>query len=138
MKYLPKHRGLFESCLGLNYKAQIIYLGPEDGNNRIIILATEEDLDYLANSSHWFADGTFDHVPLFDNMYSIHGDVHESIEALIFALMPNRSEFEYVRFLKKLKELKPELASWAGTLMHDCEMAALNAFEEEFPECEIS
>lgn len=41
---------------------------------RIIIFASPKALEFLANSSEWYMDGTFDVAPqLFKQLYTIHG-----------------------------------------------------------------
>lgn len=54
--------------------SQFLLYDSGPGNNRIIIFATEQNLRMLAQSRHWFADGTFKTAPpLFEQLYTIHG-----------------------------------------------------------------
>lgn len=46
----------------------------EDGNFRIIIFGTQENLDFLIRCDGIFMDGTFSVTPpLFNQLYTIHG-----------------------------------------------------------------
>lgn len=46
----------------------------QDPNDRIIIFATKEGLEFLAQCLHWFMDGTLSSGPaLFEQMYTVHG-----------------------------------------------------------------
>lgn len=46
----------------------------EDGTERTIIFGTKENVDFLAQCTHWFVDGTFKVTPnFFSQLYTIHG-----------------------------------------------------------------
>ena len=52
-------------------------------------------------------DGTFGDLPQYvDQLYSIHASLHESIEPLVYALLPNREEKMYEKMLQQLKVLE--------------------------------
>lgn len=102
------------------------------GPNRILIWATERNLDLLAQSRHWYADGTFKTVPpLFRQLYTIHGVQYHNVIPSIFALLPNKAEDTYNRLLEELKNRRPGLDP--ETIMTDFESAAVNAFHQQFP-----
>jgi hypothetical protein len=86
----------------------------------------------LARSKDWFADGTFKVVPnLYNQLYTIHGIVNNTVIPAVFALLPSRNESTYIRLLTELKILEPNLAP--DTIMTDFEVAAINAFGTAFP-----
>ena len=73
--------------------------GPTDG--RILIFATQSNLDILARSENWYADGTFKTVPsIFAQLYTIQGVQSGSITPLVYALLPDKIEETYKRFVK--------------------------------------
>jgi len=105
--------------------------------NRIVIMTTQKNLDWLQNCNHWYCDGTFKCRPmLFDQVFIINGVRGEGAEAvsfpLVFCLTPNRTKDTYTRILDKLKELQPSLAP--ATVMTDFEKAELGAFKDCFPD----
>jgi len=104
--------------------------GPAD--DRIIIFATNQFLNQLAQSDHWFADGTFKVVPkLFYQLFTIHGIRYNNVIPTVFALLPNKQTSTYIRMLEALKLLKPDLDP--KSIMTDFEQATSNAFERSFP-----
>ncbi|RWS19111.1 hypothetical protein B4U80_11385, partial [Leptotrombidium deliense] len=82
---LPKANSLMELRLSGEYtktfKNEEFILhdsGPQD--ERIILFGTQRNLDLLASSPHWFADGTFKTTPpLFSQIYTIHGIKYNSV-----------------------------------------------------------
>ena len=106
----------------------------DSGNNsqRILMFGTNQALDILQQSDHWFCDGTFKASPsLFDQLFIIQGQFREKILPLIYVLMPNRTQASYTRVLTALCNLKQNLAP--STIMSDFEQASINAFHEQFP-----
>ena len=83
-------------------------------------------LRLLAQSQHWYADGTFKTVPpLFTQLYTIHGIFNNNIVPLIFALMSEKTEESYRMLLSKLKQLQPSLRPIS--VMTDFETATVKA-----------
>ena len=77
--------------------------GPTNG--RILIFATQKNLDILVQSKHWYDDGNFKTVPsIFGQLYTIHGVKSGKIMPLVYALLPNKTEETYKKFLVALKE----------------------------------
>ena len=110
----------------------ILLFDSGNNNQRILIFGTNQTLDILQRSDHWYCDGTFKSSPaLFDQLFIIHGQFRESILPLVFVLMPNRTHSSYTRVLAALKNLRPNLAP--ATIMSDFERASINAFHDEFP-----
>ena len=64
------------------------------------IFAADNDLQFLAQSNHWFADGTFRVTPDgFSQMYTIHGFYDDHVFPCVYALLPGRGEDTYRRLL---------------------------------------
>ena len=45
-----------------------------DDPNRFIIMTSDRALERMGNAEHFFSDGTFSEVPLFEQLYTIHID----------------------------------------------------------------
>ena len=72
--------------------------------NRILIFSTTSNINLLAMSQHWYADGTFKVVPpLFEQLYTIHGLQDNVAVPLIYALLPNKTEETYLTLLREIK-----------------------------------
>lgn len=105
--------------------------GPQD--NRMLIFSTKRNLQLLARSEHWYADGTFKTVPLlFYQLYTIHGFKDKTSLPLVYALLPNKSEETYVCLLQQLKVLEPAMSPQSITI--DFEMAMMKACRRVFPD----
>lgn len=112
----------------------------DEAGNRIIVFATDANLQRLCASSTVFSDGTFySCTSLFAQLYTLHADVDGTVFPLVFALLPNKTEATYRRLFSLLKTavnerhsvLTPE--SW----MIDFEVAARNAVKDNFPNTTI-
>jgi hypothetical protein len=102
-----------------------------DDNDRILIFASDENLDLLARHRHWFADGTFKCSPaMFYQVFTIHVYIGGSILPLVYALLPDKTQVTYQRLLtefSKLRQFNPE------SIVTDFEQAMINAFRFVFP-----
>ncbi len=72
----------------------------------------------------------------FTNVFSIHGERNGGVHPFVFALLPNKTQNTYRRLFQALKQLEPALNP--TTVMTDFELAAQNAFEEEFPNVQLA
>ena len=82
-------------------------------------------------------DGTFETTPLiFFQLYTIHAKVGNSYPPCIYFLLPNKTAETYTRMLEILKMLHPGLNP--STILLDFELAAINAFKNEFPLSKVS
>ncbi|KAL3691461.1 hypothetical protein R1sor_005112 [Riccia sorocarpa] len=113
------------------------YSGP--GTSRILLFASEKDLDILHRSRHWYCDGTFDSVPpFFHQFYIIQAlvsdadgdDANRPPISVAYALMADSTARSYVELLEKLKEVKPGLNPSSITM--DFEPAAKAACLSKF------
>ena len=72
-------------------------------HERMYIFASELGLQCLAESEHWYADGTFKVSPeLFFQLYTIHGEQQGSIFPCAFGLLANKTEATYTRFFREV------------------------------------
>jgi len=107
-----------------------------DMNERIIVFATDDNLRNLGASTVVIGDGTFYSSPKqFSQVYTLHGCVDGSVFPLVFALLPNKREETYTRFLTLLKEASSQKGILIApeTVLLDFENASWNAVETVFP-----
>ncbi|KAG8180604.1 hypothetical protein JTE90_018222 [Oedothorax gibbosus] len=110
--------------------------GSTSSNDRILVFGTNENLNFLQNSKHWFADGTFKTSPnLFTQLYTIHAIVKNENVPVLFALLPSKSEAIYKKLFNAIKSLNPQLNP--QTILLDFERAAMNAFLASFPTASV-
>lgn len=104
--------------------------------NRIIIFGTDQCLDLLRQSDHWFGDGTFSVSPLiFFQVYTIHAVHHGRVIPCIYALLPNKTGPTYDRLFR---ELQTHLNGHAPTdFLFDFELAAMNSARNIFPGIDV-
>ncbi|XP_073406402.1 uncharacterized protein [Dendrobates tinctorius] len=103
-----------------------------NGHSRMLIFGTRDNLHLLAQSKEWFADGMFFTTPaLFKQLYTIHVVHSGLVVPVVYTLLTDKSRSTYQRLLQELKNLQPGLQP--DNLMLDFELAAIQAFESEFP-----
>ena len=102
-------------------------LGDEE---RIFIFASQDALQFLADSEHWYADGTFRVcLETFFQLYTIHGQRDGRIFPCIFSLLPNKNENTYNRLFEQLFQLVNNLGNGPNDVLVDFERSAINAFQ---------
>ena len=112
------------------------------GKDRILVFATEENIQLLAKMEWVFADGTFKASPkIFGQIYIIMGCLKKNAEykeyiPLVFGLLPNKQKKSYVRFLEILKKHAPQPMQ-IKTASMDFEVGEINAWKEVFPSISI-
>lgn len=100
----------------------------------LIIFSTRKNLEYMQRCEHWYADGTFKTNPLlFAQMYTIHAVQYSNVIPTVYALLPNKTE--YNRLFSALKNLQPGLQP--TSVLVDFEKAAMNASQTQFPNAKI-
>ena len=106
----------------------------------MMIFATPGDLHFLAESHHWFGDGTFKVTPSeFKQQYTIHAYYDGMTYPCVYALLPGKSEVVYNKMLDIIVGLIPLGVTASPTsIMTDFEKAAMNAFKRKFCNAEIS
>ena len=72
--------------------------------DNIIIFATDQNLEVLAQSPIVFMDGTFKSAPrLFRQLFTLHGLYRDHFVALVYCLLPDKASTTYYRTLETLK-----------------------------------
>ena len=104
--------------------------GVDAGDNRIIIIiiiiCTNRNLAYLASSSELYGDGTFKVAPtIFQQLYTIHGFVVDSLQPLIYALLQAKNTETYSHLLTEVTNLIDNLDPIR--FMCDFELALINS-----------
>ncbi|KAB0795583.1 hypothetical protein PPYR_12422 [Photinus pyralis] len=73
---------------------------------RMLIFSTTPNLNILARSDKWYADGTFSVVPnLFHQLYTIHVEAYGGTVPVVYALLPNKTKATYRKLLQELSDL---------------------------------
>ena len=106
--------------------------------NRMLILASSEQIKALSEVDMVFADGTFKTCPsLFKQVYIIRGQLHNGQRlVLVFALLPNKLQSTYSFLLRKLRTLVMAQTgiSWSPrVIMTDFESGIMPAVRAEIP-----
>lgn len=103
---------------------------------RFIIFSTTKNLEWLADCTHWFCDGTFRTVPtIFSQLYTIHGMVDGKVLPFVYVLAPNKTNKIYSKILKVLKDKEPRLNP--EVIMTDFEEGFIYAAGRQFPRAVI-
>ena len=99
--------------------------------NRIIMFSTNQALDCLNTSDHWFDDGTFKVCPeMFFQLYSVHALINKRVSPCVFVLLPHKTGITYQRFFN---ELSNHINNGPISMMFDFEIGAINAACQAFP-----
>ena len=99
---------------------------------RIFIFASQDALQFLVDSEHWYADGTFRVCPeIFFQLYTIHGQRDRRIFPCVFLLLPNKNENTYNRLFEQLFQLVNNLGNGPNDVLVDFERerSTINAFQ---------
>ena len=88
----------------------------ENGQNRIVVFGTINNLLKLGECNKIYGDGTFKQAPeLFYQLYSLHGKLKGKMFPLVYAILPNKTHYQtYYRMLKIVQE---KLISLQGRTM---------------------
>lgn len=109
-----------------------------DIENRIILIATNENIKTLSRCEEYFMDGTFKACPKIfgrsGQLYVIHGLFEGVPLALVYALLIDKSTRTY----EKMFQLLLEVLSLNPKKIHiDFEMAMIKALKNTFPSSKI-
>ncbi|CAF0966860.1 unnamed protein product [Didymodactylos carnosus] len=89
----------------INDNRRFLLVDKTRSNERILIFATDEQLQLLFNSTQIFMDGTFDSCPpFFDQLYVIHGIEFGRQFPCVFALLPCRKRNICVKLFRYIKD----------------------------------
>ena len=115
------------------------FLGFDSGTDdpdRYLLFTIEKNLDVLERSEVWHADGTFKCSPaLFYQLYSIHAVFKEHTLPLVFILLQNKTQEQYIPVLNQLRNLNALLTP--REVIVDFEKASINAFKAVFPSVSV-
>jgi hypothetical protein len=112
------------------------------GNDRILLFATQANIQRLSQASFWLMDGTFKTVPtVFRQLYTIHAPVggeNSRILPLVYSLITSKSEEIYKNLFEELIEFAAEndINLQPSTILTDFELASINASRQIFPNVE--
>ena len=116
----------------------------ENDVERIVMFATQENLQRLHASQTWLGDGTFKVAPrVFFQLYTVHAVVNSKVTPLVYALLPNKTTPNYIRIFAKLHEKISELEGMTDdfggpTLMLlDFEQGAISGIQDVFPDTTV-
>lgn len=104
--------------------------------NRIIIFATERNLNLLRTHRNWYCDGTFKVCPgLFHQLYTINIIINNSMIPVVYALMSTRNSHTYdtlYEFILSKTNNTPPVS-----ITMDFEKAAITSIQRKFTPCNI-
>ncbi|RNA15738.1 hypothetical protein BpHYR1_039360 [Brachionus plicatilis] len=124
--------------LSLTYSGNqfVFFDGGQDDENRIIVLATDENLNVLKNIKIWCVDGTFEITPtLFYQLFTINVIESGRNIPLLYAFLSNKNQDTYFRLFESLST---RLNSSPDYIFCDFEKAILNSLEKFFPSSKLS
>ena len=107
------------------------------GDDRILIFASNEQLNVLQSAHHFMSDGTFKVVPeIFYQLYIIHAIYRDHVLPVIYALLRRKNVDTYRRLFNEILKVAPQ---WAPqSIMIDFEKACISAYEGVFPNILLS
>lgn len=101
---------------------------------RILLFSSQQGLQFLSNSQHWYADGTFKVCPeVFYQVYTVHAQRGGRIFPCSFALLPNKTEGTYTRLFRELFNH----VNGPDDMLVDFERSAINALHNVNQQLEI-
>lgn len=107
-----------------------------DDVDRMLIYATQRNIDVLRSADHWFMDGTFKVVPqVFYQLYTVHALQADRVIPCVYALLPNKTGQTYRGLLRQLLEIDQGLRP--NTVLTDYEIGAVAAIQEVFPQAVV-
>jgi len=93
------------ATIGDNPTRFLLYDNGPEADERVIIFATQQHLQKLAECTTWCMDGTFSVAPrIFHQLYVIQGHVNGVFMPLVFALLQRKTQTTYEEMLRVLDE----------------------------------
>ncbi|PIK44132.1 hypothetical protein BSL78_19020 [Apostichopus japonicus] len=103
-------------------------------NDRMLIFGSEASLGFLAQSQHWFMDGSFQtSPPQFAQLYTIHGLGGGRNVVGAYALLPNKRQDTYVEMLLQLQLQQMTNNASPTSVLTDFELGAIGAVRTVHP-----
>ena len=123
--------------LPAKYESFCLYDSGIEDSERFLIFGDSENLAALKwHKKLWLCDGTFNVCPSqFYQLYSIHIQIGGFYPACVYAVLSNKKEATYRRFLVALQFLTDNIMP--EQILLDFEQAALNAFSNAYPQSQI-
>lgn len=98
--FYVQHKHYFISYLQVSLKKEsfIIHDSGVGDLNRILVSATQRNLNLLSRSKVPFMDGMFKVTPsIFFQVYTVHVMYKDAVVPLVYTLLPNKTEETYQR-----------------------------------------
>lgn len=107
--------------------------GPLGTNSRVIIFATKEHLELLANADAWYMDGNFDLAPRgFLQLYVLRITVNSVFITVAYALLQRKDQLTYTHLLRTIMKECADLKVFPDpqTIYMDFEQGVINAIAD--------
>ena len=127
--------GVWITTGGADPKPFLIHDSGPDATNRVLVFASDECLRLLANSNHWYMDGTFSLAPKFSKqVYVIRVPFGESAVSCVYALLPGKSQVIYEELFEAINTKVESLGFSVDptVIITDFEIAATQAIRTTF------
>ena len=107
------------------------------GDDRILIFASDEQINVLQTAEEFLVDGTFKVVPeIFYQLFIIHAVHRHHVVPVIYALLRRKSAETYTRLIEEVLKVAP---NWSPrSVMMDFEQASIISFQRTFPNAALS
>ena len=132
-------RSLTDLCIPESLYQPFKFFDSGPGDVRIIMFATDANLDLMRESMRLAGDGTFKVAPtLWYQIYTIHATKNGYTVPCVYALLPNKQKETYVRIFTQLKTwLEPVTTLQFSLFLADFEQGAYLALVELFPGVDV-
>ncbi|CAF3945239.1 unnamed protein product [Rotaria sp. Silwood1] len=128
---------------GMSFNVPIIVLATNvflsfiEGDDRILIFSSPEQLDILQSVNDFLVDGTFKVVPeIFYQLYIIHAIYRGHVVPVLYALLRRKNAATYQNLIDQILQFAPH---WnPNTIMLDFEQACIGVYETNFPNVLLS
>ncbi|CAN7950826.1 unnamed protein product [Ixodes pacificus] len=111
---------------GLHDETFLAHYSGSGGKNRLLVFGTPKNFERLSTTRAWLMDETFKVTPsLFYKVYTVHGLYHGAVIPLLYALLPNKEEETYRRFVSVLSGVMSSLE--VEVIYSDFEAAVITA-----------
>lgn len=106
-------------------------------NEKLIILGSKSNLQFLSQAKCWLMDGTFHVVPsIFRQLFTIQGKIDSETVPLIYCLMSSKSKLAYDEFFFNLHRIACEFSINLNPdrIISDFEIASVSSAKQFFPD----
>ena len=107
------------------------------GQDRILIFASDEQVDIIQDTEDFLVDGTFKvAAEIFYQLFILHGIFRAHVVPLVYALLRRKNVETYWNLIVEILKIAPR---WSPrTIMLDFEQASIGAFASAFPNAALS